>query len=95
MLPFSREKIFKRLPMTSVSEILEKTTGIFRDVLENDTIVLAPETNADDIEEWDSFTHIQLIVAVEKQFKIRFTAKELSAFKNVGEMCDSIQQKLN
>ena len=81
--------------MTSVNEILEKTINIFRDVLENDSIILTPETVADDVEEWDSFTHIQLIVAVEKQFKIRFSAKELSSFKNVGEMCESIRQKLN
>ena len=57
------------------TEILVKVQDIFRDVLDNEEIVLNNDTSADDIEEWDSLSHIQLIVAIEKHFKIKFTSK--------------------
>lgn len=75
------------------TEILEKVQEIFRDVLDNEDIILSFESKADDIEEWDSLTHIQLIVAIEKSFKIKFTSKEILSWKNVGEMIDSIMLK--
>ena len=75
------------------SQILDEVQAIFRDVLDNEEIVLANETTADDIEEWDSLTHIQLIVAIEKHFKIKFTSKEILSWQNVGEMIDCIATK--
>ena len=80
--------------MPSTNEILTNCTPIFREVLDNEDIALHAETTADDIEEWDSLTHIQLIVAIEKHFKIRFTTAEITSFKNVGEMCEAISKKL-
>ncbi|AZA47498.1 acyl carrier protein [Chryseobacterium carnipullorum] len=74
-------------------EILAKLTGIFHDELDNDAIVLSFETTAEDIEEWDSLSHIQLIVAVEKAFKVRFTSSEIQSWNNVGEMIDCILSK--
>ena len=74
-------------------EIFNQVQEIFRDVLDNDEIVLTPETMADDIEEWDSLSHIQLIVAIEKHFKLKFTSKEILSWKNVGEMVDCIASK--
>lgn len=76
------------------TEILKQVNQIFIDVLDNENIVLKPETVARDVEEWDSLTHIQLIVAVEKHFKIKFTTAEILAFKNVGHLCDEIKRKL-
>ena len=81
--------------MLSINEINEQTTSVFRDVLENDGIVLQETTTADDIEEWDSLSHIQLIVALEKHFKIRFSTSEITSYKNVGEMLNGIQKKLS
>lgn len=75
------------------NQILEEVQDIFREVLDNEEIVLASETTADDIEEWDSLTHIQLIVAIEKHFKIKFTSKEILSWQNVGEMVDCIAAK--
>jgi len=75
------------------TEILQKVQEIFRDVLDNDDIELTGETSADDVEDWDSLTHIQLIVAVEKEFKIKFNSKEILSWRNVGEMIDCILQK--
>ncbi len=57
-------------------------------------ISLSPQTTADDIEEWDSLNHIQLVVAMEKKFKIRFNASEIRNWKNVEEMMRSIEDKL-
>ncbi len=75
------------------NQILGEVQEIFRDVLDNEEIVLANETVADDIEEWDSLSHIQLIVAIEKHFKVKFTSKEILGWKNVGDMIDCISTK--
>ena len=76
-------------------EIFEKLNEIFEDVLDLDeTPILTDATSADDIEEWDSLSHIQLIVAIEKEFKLKFTSLEIMKWNNVGEMVDSMMQKL-
>ncbi len=75
-------------------EVISQFNEIFIDVLENDDIVLERETTAKDIEEWDSLNHIQLVVEIERHFKLRFTSSEIQSFKNVGEMCDAIVAKL-
>jgi acyl carrier protein len=78
----------------SSNEILAECNKIFIDQLDNTGIVLKRETTAADIEEWDSLTHIQIIVAVEKHFKIRFSSMEIPGFKSVGDMCDAIEKKI-
>jgi acyl carrier protein len=77
------------------NEIIKKLNGIFIDVLDNPDIALKNETSASDIEEWDSLNHIQLVVAIEKSFGIKFTAKEIQSWKNIEEMSNSIAGKLN
>lgn len=75
-------------------EIVDHVSQVFADTLDEENIKLTESTTADDVEGWDSLTHVQLVVAVEKKFKIRFSAKEIQSWKNVGEMIDSISSKL-
>ena len=77
------------------TEILKTINDIFIDVLDDDTVVLSEETSANDVDEWDSLNHIQLVVAIEKRFKIRFASQEILSWKNVGEMVSSVHAKLN
>jgi acyl carrier protein len=78
----------------NAADILAQVTSIMRDVLDNETLVVTPTTTAKQVPEWDSLSHVQLIVAIEKHFKLRFTAKELNGFRNVGEMCTGIEKRL-
>ena len=72
-------------------EIFEKLNEVFEDVLDLDeTPSLTNETSANEIEEWDSLSHVQLVVAVEKAFKVKFTSAEIIKWQNVGQMVDSI-----
>ena len=73
--------------------ILADVQEIFREVLDNEDIVIDGGTVADDIEEWDSLSHIQLIVAIEKHFQIKFTSREIMEWKSVGDMVDCIAAK--
>jgi acyl carrier protein len=76
-----------------MDEIYERLTGIFRDLFDDDTIVVRPELTADDVAEWDSLRHIQLILAVQRAFKIKFSASETAGLENVGELAALIQAK--
>ena len=76
-------------------QILNEINNIFKDVLDNDEVTVNPKTTSDDIDEWDSLTHIQLIVAIEKKFKLKFSSTEISNWKDVREMIISIENKLN
>ena len=77
------------------SEILKQVNQVFIDVLRNKDIVLTDGTTANDIDEWDSLHHIQLVVAVEKQFRIRFASREIQHWATIGEMIDSITAKIS
>jgi acyl carrier protein len=77
------------------TEILKKVNAVFVDVLDDENLVLTEATTANDVEEWDSLNHIQLVVAVEKKFGIRFASREIQSWKNVGEMVDSISAKIS
>jgi acyl carrier protein len=73
--------------------VYAKLTEIFRDVLDNDEIVLAPHLTANDVAGWDSLSHVRLILTVEKAFRVSFTASQVGRLKNVGELADLIQSK--
>lgn len=63
---------------------------IFRDVFDDDELVIETKTTANDIDGWDSLTHIRLVISIEKAFDLRFTAAEISDLENVGEMVELI-----
>ena len=73
--------------------ILKKLNEVFREVFDLDDVVVTRNTVADDIEEWDSLEHINLISAVESTFKMKFKMKEVSTMKNVGEMVVIIAER--
>ena len=74
-------------------DTLEKLNGIFRTVFDNDEINIRPEMTANDVDGWDSLSHVNLILAVEKGFGLRFTQKELLTFKNVGDLVRCLDTK--
>ena len=74
-------------------KILMQINEIFVDTLDNTEIVIDESTKATDVDEWDSLSHILLVVAIEKHFKIRFSSKEIQSWKDVGEMLNCIQEK--
>ena len=71
-------------------EVFERLNGVFREVFDDDSIVVKDETTADDIEDWDSFEHINLVVAVEEEFSFKIPMGKAVTMKNVGEMVDII-----
>jgi acyl carrier protein len=73
-------------------EVYERLNKVFRDVLDDDSIELHDETVADDVDGWDSFEHINLIVAVEEEFKFKIPMGKTVTMKNVGEMVDLIME---
>ena len=73
---------------------MEQLNGIFCQVFDDDDIRIAPETTANDIDGWDSLSHVNLIVAVEAHFGIRFSQKELLTCRNVGDLLKSIEGKI-
>ena len=74
----------------SREEVFERVTDIFRDVFDDDELVISDSTNSEDIEDWDSLEHIQLIVGMEKEFKVKFDIKTVNSLENVGQMVDLI-----
>jgi acyl carrier protein len=75
------------------SEVLSRLNGVFENVLGHEKLNLARGTTAKDVEGWDSLMHINLIVAIEKEFNIRFTTREMTALSNVGDLMDLIARK--
>lgn len=75
-------------------DILKTLNDIFNDVLDLDDIQLSELTSPKDLEEWDSLSHIQLVVAIEKEFKIKFKSSEIISWKNVGSIVNSIQEQI-
>ena len=78
----------------SDEEILAELQGIFRDILDQPDLVLTRDSNASNVEDWDSLAHINLLTTIEKEFGIKFALNELQELKDVGDMIELIQKKL-
>lgn len=76
------------------NSVIQDLTPIFRDVLDLADLKLVADSNAQNVDGWDSLAHVNLIVAIEKHYKIKFALGELQGLKNVGEMADLIQRKV-
>ncbi len=75
-------------------EIYERLNNVFRDVFDDESITVNENTTSDDIEDWDSLEHINLVVAVEQEFGMKFNMNEVTTMKNVGEMVDIIKSRI-
>ncbi len=76
------------------NDIYEKLTMVFRDFFDDEEIILSDNTTSNDIDDWDSLEHINLLVAVEQEFGIKFNMNEVTNMKNVGEMVDIILNRI-
>lgn len=76
-------------------EVYEKLTEIFQAVFDDETLLISDTTTAEDIEDWDSLEQINLVVAVEKKFDMKFNIEEVNMFRNVGEMVDIIIKRIS
>jgi acyl carrier protein len=75
------------------TQLRSRLTGIFRDAFDDPALEINDAMTAHDVEAWDSLTHINLIVAVEKEFKIKFTTGEVNQLRKVGDLVALIQRK--
>jgi acyl carrier protein len=75
------------------NEIVSRLTPIFRDVFDNDALVVSDSMTAADVPTWDSLSNINMIVAVEKAFGVKFSIKDVRNLKNVGELLELIKRK--
>lgn len=78
--------------MTRV-DIHEKVQEIFRDIFDDENLIISESTSSDDIDEWDSLSHINLVSSIERSFGIKFALGELVELRNVGDMLDLIERK--
>jgi acyl carrier protein len=73
--------------------IYERLAAVFRDAFDNDGVVITDATTSADVDGWDSFGHINLIIAIEEEFGMKFSMAELTSMHNVGEMVDVVAAK--
>ena len=77
------------------TDLIDRITPVFREVFDDDGLMITPEMTADDIDEWDSLSHIRLIVSHEIEFGVKFKITEISDLRNVGDFIDLLKSKLD
>ena len=79
--------------MTVQNDTLDRIQRVFRDVLDDDGLVLRSDLTAADVENWDSLSHIDLLVAVEREFNVKFTTADIAALQNVGDLAGLVERR--
>ena len=79
--------------MTS-DAIYRQLTEIFHDVFEDDTLILRPEMTAEDVPDWDSLSHVRLVLTIQRKFGVTFSAAQTAGLKNVGELVSLLQSRV-
>lgn len=74
--------------------LLEELTQVFRQTFLDNQLIITPATKADDVRQWDSFSHMELIAAIEKKYNIQFSFEEVIHFNNVGDLINTLTQKI-
>ena len=82
-----------RKQMLNEQDVMPRLTRVFRNVFGDKRLIISRRTTADDVDDWDSLEHINLIAAVENEFAMKFKMKEVSSMKNVGEMVAIIRER--
>ncbi len=75
-------------------DLLPELQEIFRDVFDDPSLVITRDSNASTVEDWDSLAHVNLVTAIEKRYKLKFALSDLKSLKNVGDMIDMMEVKL-
>ncbi len=78
-----------------MSTVHERALAVFREIFEDDTLEIHDDMVASDVEDWDSFNHITLVMSLEEEFGLRFATREVMGWRNVGEMLRSVEAKLS
>jgi acyl carrier protein len=85
--------LFIAVKMPKEDQIKSKLTLVLRDVFDDDSLVATPELTAGDVDEWDSLSHVRLMLTVEREFSVKFAASEITNLKNVGDLIKLIETK--
>jgi len=77
-----------------MADLLIEVQSIFRDVLDEEDLVLTRESSANTVKDWDSLAHVNLVTAIQRHYKVKFALGELQDMKNVGDLLDLLAEKL-
>jgi acyl carrier protein len=77
-----------------MTDTFERLTEVFRNVFNNDDLVISRQTTAREVPEWDSLMHVSMLLNVEKVFRVQFLSSEVSGLQSLGELTDLIESKL-
>lgn len=76
-------------------DVLERVNEVFREVFDADDLTVTRNTTAPDVPGWDSLMHVRLVIAIEKAFRVRFASSEVASFKEVGDLIDALDRKID